>query len=217
MAAEPLAACGVLVALVEGAVVAVVTGVVAGAEAAEAVVVELCPDTVVAAPVLLDGLVVVTPDAAEVVATDEEWAELPEATSTPRPTAAADAATPIPTVARRTLLMARSRDRPEASGDGRRIGGGAMVDLSDGSAVPFSRAGGRLFDGTITTALVKRRLCPSCVVPVNVRRRLSRTKARRGPVPQRFTAGTQPGHTYGLRAGGMLAVHNAGRCPGGVH
>lgn len=45
------------------------------------------------------------------VATVEEWAVVPDATRTPRPTAPADAARPMPTVARRTRVMARSRAR----------------------------------------------------------------------------------------------------------
>jgi hypothetical protein len=62
------------------------------------------------------------------VATVEECAVVPDATRTPSPTAPADAATAIPVVARRTLLIARSRDRAAGSGEGLRSRGcGAMV------------------------------------------------------------------------------------------
>ncbi len=60
------------------------------------------------------------------VATVEEWAVAPDATRTPRPTAPADAARPMPTVARRTRVMARSRARAAEWGEGwcgRRCGG----------------------------------------------------------------------------------------------
>jgi hypothetical protein len=114
--------CGaVVVVVVLGvAVVAVVADVAAVADVAvvadvAAVEVDVVPDTVV-------GVVAVATD---------EWAVLPEATRTPSPTAPADAARPMPAVARRTRVMARSRARTAAWGEGR-CGGdcGAMVRLS---------------------------------------------------------------------------------------
>ena len=95
--------------------VVVVLGVVAAAEAdvfaAVDVETEDCPETVDAEVDVVEGVVVVVEPDGVAVATDEEWAVVPEATSTPRPTAPADAATPMPMVARRTRTIARSRER----------------------------------------------------------------------------------------------------------
>jgi hypothetical protein len=61
-------------------------------------------------------------------APEVEWAVLPEATRIPRPTAPADAARPMPTVARRTRVMARSRAR--AAGWREVCGGGSCAGMT---------------------------------------------------------------------------------------
>jgi hypothetical protein len=130
VAADRLVDCG-LVVVVDGVVV-----VVDGVEAA-AFEVEDWPETVVAAEEVVEGVVAVEPEAVWVVATDEECAVLPEATSTPSPMAPADAATPMPTVTRRTRVRARSRDRAADWDDGWRGGGcGAMAGLSGWAGLP---------------------------------------------------------------------------------
>jgi hypothetical protein len=93
------------------------------AEEATAVVVDDWPETVVG---VADVDVVVWG-----VAAVDEWAVLPEATRTPSPMAPAEAARPIPTVARRTRAMARSRARAAWRWEGRCDGErGAMAVLS---------------------------------------------------------------------------------------
>jgi pyruvate/2-oxoglutarate dehydrogenase complex dihydrolipoamide acyltransferase (E2) component len=110
----------VVLGVVMGVVVAVV------ADEAEAVDVE---DELAAVDVVVEAAVVGVTVVG--VATVDEWAVLPEATRTPRPTAPAEAATPIPTVARRTRAMARSRARTADWGEGLCDGDcGAMTGLS---------------------------------------------------------------------------------------
>jgi hypothetical protein len=125
----------VVVVVVGGVVVVVVAGVVVAVVADEEAEVEVDAGSVVvvvAGAAVVEVAVVVEVDepAAPVVgvATVEEWAVVPDATRTPSPTAPADAATAIPVVARRTLLIARSRDRAAGSVEGLRSRGcGAMV------------------------------------------------------------------------------------------
>ncbi len=110
MAAELLLDFGVVVVVV--GVVVVVVGVVVAVVADEDDAVEAGSVVVVVAGAAVVAVVAVDePESLVRVATVDEWAVVPEATSTPSPTAPADAATAIPVVARRTLLMARSRDR----------------------------------------------------------------------------------------------------------
>jgi pyruvate/2-oxoglutarate dehydrogenase complex dihydrolipoamide acyltransferase (E2) component len=128
VAAELPVDFGVVVVVV-GVVVAVVVGVVAADEADELVATEDpaedWPDTVAADLLVVDGVVDVVGEATD------EWAEPPDATRTPRPTAAAEAATPMPTVARRTRVMARSRARAAERGVDSGWGScGSMADLS---------------------------------------------------------------------------------------
>jgi ABC-type dipeptide/oligopeptide/nickel transport system permease subunit len=124
--ADELVDFGAVVVVVVVVVVGVVVAVVAASEDEAAVdeAAELAAVDVVVAAVV--GVVVVA-----VVATVDEWAVLPEATRTPRPTAPAEAARPMPTVARRTRAMARSRARTAEWGEGLRDGGcGAIPGLS---------------------------------------------------------------------------------------
>ena len=84
------------------------------AEVADEVPADDWPDMVVGVVEAVDGEVAVDPEVdVPVVAvdTDEEWAVVPEATTSPRATAAAEAAAPMATVARRTRATARSRER----------------------------------------------------------------------------------------------------------
>ncbi len=131
VAAELLDDFGAVVVVVAGVVVVVVG--LAPAEVPAAVVdddvpVDDCPETVMGeAPVVEEAAAV---GFVVAVDTDDEWAVAPEATTTPRPAAAAEAATPMATVVRRTRVMARSRACAAAWGEGRRSRGGAMADLS---------------------------------------------------------------------------------------
>jgi len=97
--------------VVVGVVVAVVVGVVA-VDAAEGGVVVVVVEGAAVVEVEVEVAAVVDEpvDPVVVVATVDEWAVVPDATRRPRPAAPADAATAIPVVARRTLLMARSRE-----------------------------------------------------------------------------------------------------------
>jgi hypothetical protein len=127
--ADELVDFGAVVVVVVVVVVGVVVAVVAASEDEAAVdeAAELAAVDVVVAAVV--GVVVVAVVA--VVATVDEWAVLPEATRTPRPTAPAEAARPMPNVARRTRAMARSRARTAEWGEGLRDGGcGAIPGLS---------------------------------------------------------------------------------------
>jgi ABC-type dipeptide/oligopeptide/nickel transport system permease subunit len=113
--ADELVDFGAVVVVVVVVVLGVVVGVVAASEDEAPVdeAVELAAVDVVVAAVA--GVVVAV---VAVVATVDEWAVLPEATRTPRPTAPAEAARPMPTVARRTRVMARSRARTAEWGEG---------------------------------------------------------------------------------------------------
>jgi hypothetical protein len=123
------------VAVVFGVVVGVVVlGVADAADVADEVPVDDWPDTVVAVVEAVDGEVTVDPDVdvpVVAVVTVDEWAVVPEATIRPRATAAAEAATPMATVARRTRATARSR---ECAAEERSVWlflcRGAMADLS---------------------------------------------------------------------------------------
>jgi len=102
------------VLVVLGVVVVVVVGVADTADVADEVPADDWPDTVVAVVEAVDAEVAVDPDGdvpVVAVVTDEEWAVVPEATTSPRVTAAAEAATPMVRVARRTRASARSRER----------------------------------------------------------------------------------------------------------
>jgi hypothetical protein len=84
---------------------------------------------------LVDGEVMaVDPEADEPVVagvTDDEWAVVLEATTSPRATAAAEAVTPMATVTRRTRAIARSRERvAEDRSVWMFLCRGAMADLS---------------------------------------------------------------------------------------
>jgi len=95
---------GVVVVGVAVVGVAVVAVDEAPADVLAADVVDDCPDTVV-------GVVAVDADGLVWAVLEDEWAVPSVATRTPSPTAAADAATPMATVARRTRVTARSRAR----------------------------------------------------------------------------------------------------------
>ena len=123
------------VVVVLGVVVEVVVGVADAAEATDEVPVDDWPDTVVAGVEAVDAEeVAVDPEVdVPVVAavTDDAWVVAPEATTRPRAAAAAEAATPMVTVARRTRAIARSRERAAEYGSFRLIRDrGAMADLS---------------------------------------------------------------------------------------
>ncbi len=112
VAAELLVDFGVVVVVVVVVVAGVVVAVVAGVVAVEAAEDGSVVVVVVGAAVVEVEVAAVVDEPVEPVvgvATVEEWAVAPDATRRPRPAAPADAATAIPVVARRTLLMARSR------------------------------------------------------------------------------------------------------------
>jgi len=141
--ADELVDFGAVVVVVVVVVVGVVVAVVAASEDEAAVdeAAELAAVDVVVAAVV--GVVVVAVVA--VVATVDEWAVLPEATRTPRPTAPAEAARPMPNVARRTRAMARSRARTAEWGEGLCDGGcGAIPGLSVLAGAFVQDTGGRI-------------------------------------------------------------------------
>lgn len=121
--------------VVLGVVAEAVVGVADAADVADEVPVDDWPDTVVAVVDAVDaGVVAVDPDVdvpVVAVVTDDAWVVAPEATTRPRATAVAEAATPMVTVARRTRAIAPSRERAAEYGSFWLFrDGGAMADLS---------------------------------------------------------------------------------------
>jgi hypothetical protein len=112
--ADELVDFGVVVVVVVVGVVVGVVAVLASEDGSEAEVLEdeeLPVVDVLAVDVVVDVVVFG-------VATVDEWPALPEATRTPSPMAPAEAARPMPAVARRTRVMARSRARAAEWGEG---------------------------------------------------------------------------------------------------
>ena len=168
MAAELLDDRGAVVVVVVLGVAVVAVDELTAAEAA-AVVVDDCPDTVVGVAAV-EGVVLelVAADVDVVWVVAEEWAVVLVATRTPSPTAPAVAARPMPTVARRTRVMARSRSRAAAWGEGWCDGGcSAMAGLSVVRRLRWN-IGGPYLGGTIRPGPVKSHLPASCEGPVNL-------------------------------------------------